>query len=168
MKPIDEARVGEVLSRVCRPGLRWLFLVCGLLLGAGGMAPLWGEDRVMTAVLLASNVERPKVLPGPLGTACARLQRVLNYNQFEILGSATQVMDEQVENWMVPTDHFWLRVRANRVPEERYRLSLELFHDKRPLVETDAVLGRGSPLFIRGPLHARGQVLVVLLVVGGR
>jgi hypothetical protein len=139
--------------------------VVGLLLV--GMVDLRADDRVLTAVLLASNAEHPKALPGPLGQACGRLQRVLNYNQFEILGSATQVMDEQVENWMVPTDHFWLRVKSNRAPEQRYRLSVELFHDKRPLVETDAVLGVGSPLFIRGPLHARGQVLVVLLVVKG-
>ncbi len=142
----------------------WL-LVLGALFCAG--AHLKAEERVLTAVLLASNVDHPKPLPGPLGEACGRLQRVLNYNQFEILGAATQLMDEQVENWMVPTDHFWLRVNARRAQEQRYRLSLELFHDKRPLIETDAVLGLGSPLFIRGPMHAKGQVLVLLLVVRG-
>ncbi len=45
-----------------------------------------------------------------------------------------------------------------------YLLNLELFHDKQQLVETEAKIAPESPLFIRGPLHARGQILFVVLV----
>ncbi len=142
---------------------------CLLLAFNGSACGALAGEKVIAAVLLASHGENPKPLPDPLGQACVRLQRVLNYNQFEILGSATNLMDEKEESWMVPTEHFWLRVKARRNVESRfsggYGLNLELFHDKRLLVETDALLGVGSPLVLRGPLHARGQLLIVLMVI---
>ncbi len=127
-----------------------------------------GAEKVWTAVLLATNAAKPKPVPPQLAAACAGLQRILKYNQFEILGSTTNVMDEREESWMVPSDNFWLRVKARRGSAAdgigTYLLDLELFHDKRPLVETEAKLGPSSPLFIRGPVHSTGQVLIVLMV----
>ncbi len=126
------------------------------------------EDKIWSAVLLASNSKQPKAPPAPLGPVCKRLRNLLGYNQFEILGSTTNTIGDDVERWLVPTEHFWLNVKARQASAKEarggYLLNLELFQDKRSLVETEAKLAPDSPLFIRGPLHARGQILVVLLV----
>lgn len=141
------------------------FVFVGLILAA---ARSDGEDKIWSAVIIASNVDKPKEAPPPLRAVGERLKKVLGYNQLEILGSATTEIDERVERWLVPTKHFWLRAKARRsnAKEARggYLLNLQLFHDERQLVETEAVLAPDSPLFIRGPLHARGQLLIVLQV----
>lgn len=130
----------------------------------GGVAA--EEDKIWSAVVLASNAKKgaqPAAVPPEIAPFAAKLSKFFGYNQFEILGSATKAMDGQAERWLVPTQNFWVGARATR---ERggYRLNMEFFHDKRLLLETEAMLGPKSPLFIRGPMHARGQILVVFEV----
>ncbi|MDB6153828.1 MAG: hypothetical protein JWL90_2281 [Chthoniobacteraceae bacterium] len=126
------------------------------------------EDKIWSAVVIASNVGTPREAPAQLLPVINRLKRVFGYNQFEILGSTTTTIDDQVERWLIPTEHFWLNVKARHASAKEarggYLLNLQLFHDKRQLVETEAKLAPDSPLFIRGPLHARGQILIVLQV----
>ena len=121
------------------------------------------DDKVWSAVVLASNAkkgERPVAAAPDLAPFVPRLSKLFGYDQFEVLGSAVKTMDEQVERWLVPTPNFWVRARATR-EGEGYELDLEFFHDKRRLCGLKAMLGPKSPLFIRGPMHARGQVIVV-------
>jgi hypothetical protein len=141
--------------------------ICGLaLLLLSGVAR--AEDKIWSSVVIASNVAHPTEPPPQLVQVFQSLKRVFGYNQFEILGSATETADETEESWLVPSEHFWLSVKARRstTRESRtgYLLNLELFQDKRHLVQTEAKIAMGSPLFIRGPLHAKGQILIVLQV----
>ena len=122
-----------------------------------------GDDKVWSAVILATNAkrgEKPKEVPAELAPYAAKLGKIFGCDQFEVLGSATKSMDGQNERWLVPSQNFW--VGANALREgDGYRLKLEMFHDKRRIVETEAKLGARSPLFIRGPMHERGQLIVV-------
>ncbi len=127
-----------------------------------GGAPELGE-KVWIAVVLASNPEkgaRAADVPQELAPFAGKLSKFLGYQQFEVLGSATKVFDGQNERWLVPTQNFWVRVLAKR-EAAGYNLKMELFHDKRRLLETEARLGPRSPLIIRGPVHPRGQILIV-------
>lgn len=121
------------------------------------------DDKVWSAVILATNSkhgEKPKEVPAELAPYAAKLGKIFGCDQFEVLGSATKSMDGQNERWLVPSQNFW--VGANALREgDGYRLKLEMFHDKRRIVETEAKLGARSPLFIRGPMHERGQLIVV-------
>ena len=143
---------------------RFAFSALALTLWFGALAR--ADEKVWSAVVLASKTkkgERPKAPPAELAPFAAKLANFFGYDQFEILGSAMKAMDGQSERWLVPTQNFWLSARAER--EHRgYRMHLEFFHDKRRLLETDARVGPTSPLFIRGPMHARGQLLVVFEV----
>lgn len=124
-------------------------------------------QKVWSAVILASNRkkgERPLPAPPELEAFVPKLSSFFGYDQFEVLGSAMKVMDEQVERWLVPTQNFWLCARANQ-EAGTYRLKMELFHDKRRLLNAEAMLGPKSPLFIRGPMHPRGQVIIVFEVI---
>lgn len=122
-----------------------------------------GEDKVWSAVVLASSLkkgEQAKPTPRELAPFVPKLSSFFGYDQFEILGSAVKSIDGQTERWLVPTPNFWVGARAVR-DGSGYRLNLEFFHDKRRLLETNARLGPNSPLFVRGPVHARGQLIMV-------
>jgi hypothetical protein len=127
-----------------------------------------GGDKIWSAVIIASNAEKPKESPTPLRPVSERLKRLLGYSQLEILGSCTEEIDDCVEKWLLPTRQFSLKVKARRsnavAARGGYLINLQLFQEKRQLVETEAMLAPDSPLFIRGPLHARGQILIVLQV----
>jgi len=132
-------------------------------------APLgFAGDKIWTAVLVANNVAQPKLVPAELKPVAARLQRVFGYNQFEIIGTASSELEDGAERALTPTKNFWLNLRARHasIKEARggYLLNLQLYQDKRALVDTVALIAPESPLFFRGPLHARGQVLIVLQV----
>jgi len=131
--------------------------------------PLPGKvDHIWSGVIVATNPENPKEPPPELREFAPRLKRVFGYNQFELAGSATQAIDELTENWLVPSPIFPLSVRARRTTSKEarggYLLNLQLFQEKRPLVDTEVKLAPGSPLFIRGPQYGKGQVIIVLQV----
>jgi hypothetical protein len=124
------------------------------------------DEKVWSAVVLASNAKKgtkPTAPPAELAPFAAKLSKFFGYDQFEILGSATKVMDEQNERWLVPTQNFWLCARATR-ERGSYRLKMEFFHDTRRILQTEAKVGPKSPLFIRGPVHPRGQLILVFEV----
>ena len=125
--------------------------------------PIAAQEKVWSAVVLASNArkgQQPAPVPAELAPFAAKLAKFFSCDQFEILGSATKVMDGRSERWLVPTQNFWVGARTTR-EGGGYRLNMEFYHDKRRLLETEAMLGPKSPLFIRGPMHVRGQIIVV-------
>lgn len=148
-------------------GLRvgWCLLMAGLIFLATASRGTAGEPaRIWSAVLLASNSSQPKALPPQLQPVAGRLQRVFGYNQYEVYGSASKSWSDNSERWLVPSQNFYLGLQAKRVKNDEFFVSLELFHDKRRLVTTEARLGPKSPLFIRGPRHPSGHVIVVVMI----
>lgn len=127
-----------------------------------------GDDKVWAALVYASNSNEPTAAPPELREFAPRLKRVFGYNQFELKGSAAKPIDADGEKWLVPSQRFWLSVRARRAVSKEarggYLLNLQLFHDERPIVDTEAKLAPGSPLFIRGPACAKGHLIIVLQV----
>jgi hypothetical protein len=125
-------------------------------------------DRIWSGVIVATNPETPKEPPTELREFAARLKRVFGYTQFELVGSATEEIDELSENWLVPSPIFPLSVRARRATSKEarggYLLNLQFFQQKRPVVDSEVKLAPGSPLFIRGPQYGKGQVIIVLQV----
>lgn len=125
-------------------------------------------DKIWSAVILATNSPTPKADPPELGEFVPRLKRVFGYTQYEIIGATTEKIGDKSESWLVPSRNFWLEVKARRIASKAarggYLLNLQFFQDNRPILETEAKLAPGSPLFIRGPQHGRGQVIIVLQV----
>ena len=96
------------------------------------------------------------------------MKRVFGYNQFELAGSASQKIGDQSESWLLPSKSFWMGMKGRRAVSKEaqggYLLTLQLFQDTRPLVDTEVKLAPGSPLFIRGPQYGKGQLIIVLQV----
>jgi hypothetical protein len=130
--------------------------------------PERAANKIWSALVVATNAGSPRPAPEELQEFAPRLRRVFGYNQFELVGSTTTEIGDQTENWLVPSQSFWLGVKARRAVSKEarggYLLNLQLFQDKRPLVDTEAKLAPGSPLFIRGPQYGRGQIIIVLQV----
>jgi hypothetical protein len=126
------------------------------------------QDKVWSGLILATNAADPKDPPAELRDFAVRLKRIFGYNQFELAGSAANAIDDDGESWLVPSKNFRLSVRARRATSKEarggYLLNLKLFQDERPIVDTEAKLAPGSPLFIRGPACGKGHLLIVLQV----
>lgn len=125
-------------------------------------------DKIWSAVLLATNVKSPRQPPDELKPVAARLQRIFGYNQFEIVGRDTEKLEDDAKLSLTPTKTFWLNLQARRAssPDARggYLFNLLLYQNERPLVDTVAVIAPASPLFFRGPMSSKGQVIIVLQV----
>lgn len=129
-------------------------------------APAAGN--IWSALVVATNTPDPKPAPAKLREFAPRMQKVFGYNQFELVGSVAQEVGDRAEDWLVPTKSFWLGLKARRSSSKEaqggYLLSLQLFHEKRPLIDTEVKLAPGSPLFIRGPQYGNGHLIIVLQV----
>ncbi|HEV7869367.1 MAG TPA: hypothetical protein VGO90_16890 [Chthoniobacteraceae bacterium] len=127
-----------------------------------------GQDRIWSAVVIARNVDKPKDPPPELKDFAPRLKRVFGYNQFELAGTATNPIGDRTESRLLPSPRLWLSVKARQAMSKEarggYLLSLQLHQDQRQLVDTEAKLAPGSPLFMRGPAYGDGQVIIVLQI----
>ncbi len=124
------------------------------------------EGKVWSAVVIATKSEKgtkPVPLPPELAPFAAKLTKFLGYDQFKIVGSETKAMQGEKEHWLVPTKNFWLSVQATRL-HIGYGVKMEFFQDKRLLLKYEDMLGPGEPLFIAGPVNARGQIIMVFEV----
>ncbi len=137
-----------------------VWLACSLLAGTSAQA----DEHIWTALVLATQAEKPKAAAPELTKLSPKIERFFGFNQLEVIGSATKTIDEETEHWLVPTPNFWLGAKAKRTGESKYLLNLSLYQDKRCLVQTQARLAANSPLIIRGPVHERGQLLIIFEV----
>ncbi len=139
-----------------------------IALAIGLTASTQAEDKIWTAVVLATNSSSPKETPKELRDSLPKLKRVFGYNQFEVIGSASEKIEDGSELKLTPTQSFWLQAKARRSTSKEarggYLLSLQHFNEKKQLVDTEARLAPGSPLFIRGPEYGKGQIVFALMI----
>jgi len=137
-----------------------------LLFLAGIAAPLTGlaaGDVVWSAMIYASNGSAPLPPPPEIAAYSLKLQHIFGYNQFQILNQHRELMESRSENWLIPGNGFYLHVGAQKT-RGNYLLNLQLYQDQRLAVKTIALLARQSPIFLRGPLSAEGQLIIVVAV----
>ena len=126
--------------------------------GAAGRA-----DRIWCAVVIASNPEHPKPAPPELTQIAEKISHFFGYRQIELIGSAAKPIDEYTDHWLVPCQDFWLKVASKRDADSAVCTEdIQLYSNKRRILGTTIRLGPDSPVFINGPMHARGQVLIIL------
>jgi hypothetical protein len=126
------------------------------------------KGHIWSAVLIANNVSKPKDPPPELRLIASRLKRVFGYNQFEIAGKDDAPIGDGEERKLTPSRAFWIDLKARKasIKEARggYLLNLRLYQNEKPIVDTVALIAPESPLFFRGPMHAKGQIIVALQI----
>jgi hypothetical protein len=137
-----------------------VFLLASLPLAQAARA----AEKVWSGFVLATNQEQPKELAPELVKFGAQLKCVFGYNQFELIGQHEEVMDSAFERWMIPSKDFSLLVNSSKLEAGGYRMKLQFFQEKKLLAEMNARLAGQNLLFIRGPLYAKGQLIIVLAV----
>ncbi len=137
--------------------------ILGVLLFA--LAPASrGMDTIWSGIVLGTNVAPARELSPEIARLHGQLKDVFGYNQFRLLREHTELMDSPVERWLLPGKFFSLRITSARKMDLGYRVHLKIFQQKTMLAETEANLGLRSPVFIRGPLFGRGQLIFILSV----
>ena len=146
--------------------------------------PARAAEVVWSGLVYATNqdapAELPRGLPKELDGFATRLQRVFGYNHFELLSDHRELMDKKAEGWLLPGKGFYLRVDATESATKSateypaksatesaaigFSMNLQLYQEKRLIVQTQATLARQSPIFVRGPQCENGQLIIVLLV----
>src|ERR1700737_1655988 len=136
------------------------FLLCGLPARPQTEGGVWG------CLLYASNDKTPGELPPSISRYYQQLHENLGYSAFRVVAQAETPLKAGQENWLkVGTDIKVLLYSITRTDRGEYLMTLQVFDSGKPLVETQARVTRGSPLFIRGPAWHAGQLVLALMVV---
>lgn len=122
-------------------------------------------EKMWGALLVATNEETATRIPARLDGFSKRLSSVFGYSHFRLIGESTREVGNDIESWFILGDDF--QARSLIVPQEKdaYQLGLEIYFHKKKIAESVAKLGKGSPLFVRGPLYGRGQLILVVMVL---
>jgi hypothetical protein len=124
-----------------------------------------GEALVWSALLIATNEKEPSRAPSELRRLEDRMRRVFGYNQFKVIEEAENRVSKQGERWFVPTEQMYLGMRLLGDPkQDRQAVNLKIWRKNQLLVDADATIRPGSPLFVRGPLKGRGQLIFVIML----
>jgi hypothetical protein len=140
------------------------WLSCALTLRAGEPSPTPQHPRIWSGLILATNGAHPGEPPEHLRKVAGKLRNIFGYNQFEVIGESSQRMDDANERWLIPSKDFYMSVRSPNGLGPKNQTQIILFQNRRRLAELEAHLGPDSPLFIRGPQYAHGQLVIVVRV----
>ncbi|MEP6937407.1 MAG: hypothetical protein ABI871_04995 [Chthoniobacterales bacterium] len=145
--------------------LRGLLLVgmVGALALASAPA-VTASESVWSGLVMANNVVRPEATPPELVRLEQTLKELFGYNQFKVIGQANKTLTTGPEEWLASSKYFSLHVDSKGPIDSSYLLSLQLYQERKLLLETDAKLSRSSPLVIKGPQVGDGQLLLLLVV----
>src|SRR5712691_6855046 len=146
---------------------RWLALFTAFIALIVSVAPeLHGAEAVWSGLVIAENVAQPERIPPELTRIERPLKQLFGYNQFQVIGQSQKTLRTGEEDWLATSKYFALHVDARGETEDGYVLNLKLYKEKELLLETEAKLGKRSPLVIKGPQVGGGQLLLVLVVQG--
>lgn len=138
--------------------------VAVLVLSVVNVTSSHAAENVWSGIVIARNVAQPEETPPELGRLEQTLKQLFGYNQFKLIGQSRKTLRTGDEDWMASSKYFSLHVDSKGVSRSGYLLDLQLFQEKKLLLETEAKLSRSSPLVIKGPQVGDGLLLLLLVV----
>lgn len=143
-----------------------LFLIMSALLAlmGGRISEARTAESVWSGLVIANNVTEPEPIPQEIKPIEQSLKDLFGYNQFKVIGKSQKTLKTGEEDWMASSKYFSLHVDLKGATAAGYLLGLQLFQEKKMLLETEAKLSKRSPLIIRGPQVGDGQLLLLLIV----
>src|SRR5947209_4868568 len=113
-------------------------VVAALSLLSVARSALAADETVWSGLILATNEEHPSAPPTEIAKFKTKLEHIFGYNQFELIGHHTEVMDDPNERWFIPSKDFCLHVMSKTKGNSGYTLKLRLFQQKRTLADFEA------------------------------
>lgn len=150
------------MTRRSRCFCQLLFFV--VLCGASA-APVHASIHAWGCLLYASNAGTAFDLPPRLAGYGAPLRRSLGYANYHVIAQREVAVENQTGNLLVSAgDIQVLLTSLTLAPDGKYLVGLLFVEGTKQVMETQAKVGQGSPLFIRGPDWRDGQIIIVVMV----
>jgi hypothetical protein len=125
------------------------------------------STRAWGCLLYASNSGRTVELPPRLDAYVVPLRRSLGYSNYRVISQHETVLINQPRNLLVSAGDIQVILTSLSVaPDGKYLVGLLFVEGTKELMEAQAKVGLGSPLFIRGPDWREGQIIIVFMVAG--
>ncbi len=151
---------GILPRKHCPCWLVALLVLCGWL-----ASPAQASIRAWGCLLYASNVDKAFELPPRLAYYGGPLRRSLGYSNYRVIAQHEIAVESRAENLLVSAgDIQVLLTSLAPEPDGKYLLELLFAEGAKQVMETQAKVGQGSPLFIRGPEWRDGQIIIVVMV----
>jgi hypothetical protein len=140
-------------------------LAAFLVLSAGFPAQVHASVHARGYLLYASNAEKAFELPARLAAYGAALRRSLGYSNYRVIAQREITVENHAENLLVSAGDIQVALTmASPAPDGKYLVELLFVEGTKQVMETQAKVGQGSPLFIRGPDWRDGQIIIVVMV----
>jgi hypothetical protein len=150
---------------ILRKGCRFYLLAAFLLLLGAFATPVIAVEHVWGCLLYASNSTKTFDLPSRLGGYAARLRNGLGFSNYRVIAQRETAVEGRPENLLVSAgDIQVLLTSLSRASDGKYLVGILFLEGTNQVMETQARVGEGSPLFIRGPDWREGQIIIVVMI----
>jgi hypothetical protein len=147
---------------------RLAVLMAGFAVGFPLVVPAHASDKLWACLLFASDEKMGRDVPTWLKNYNERLEKLVGYTGLRSLGQGEVTL--QPDKPAVVNLKGNMRIQLSSWVREgggRFLVNIKFYRRDRSLIETQARMSRGSPLFFRGPLWRNGR-LIVAVVIGQR
>ena len=139
-----------------------LFLV--IFLGFSSVRAMAAEN-FWGCLIYASNAGAHNELPERLNGYDVRMSSAFGYSRFSMIAQRQTALQAQKEAGLVFSDDLKIVLTSlTGGSDGKYLIKLLFVEGTEPIMETQARVNRGSPLFIRGPNWRDGQIIIVVMV----
>jgi hypothetical protein len=161
----ENGNLQENARGISRRGCRFCQSLILVVLFGAFAGPVHASIRAWGCLLYASNAGKGLDLPPWLAGYDAPLRRSLGYASYHVIAQGQIVVGAHTENLLVSAgDIQVLLTSLSHAPDGRFLLELLFVEGTQQVMETQAKVGQGSPLFIRGPDWRDGQIIIVVMV----
>jgi hypothetical protein len=136
-----------------------------MVLGSVLATPVQASVRAWGCLLYASNSSRALELPPRLDAYEVPLHRSLGYSNYRVIAQREVVLIDQPQNLLVSAGDIQVILTSlSMAPDGKYLVGLLFVEGTEEVMEAQAKVALGSPLFIRGPDWLEGQIIIVFMV----
>ncbi len=127
--------------------------------------PVHATERVWGCLLYASNSAKTFDLPARLSGYDLRLRNGLDFSAYRVIAQRETDIEDRPENLLVSAGGIQVVLTSlSRASDGKYLVGILFLEGTNQVMETQARVGEGSPLFIRGPSWREGQIIIVVMV----
>jgi hypothetical protein len=150
---------------ISRRGCRFCQLLVLVFLFGAFAGTAHASIRAWGCLLYASNAGKVLDLPPWLAGYDAPLRRSLGYASYHVIAQREIAVGAQTENLLVSAGDIQVVLTSlSHAPDGKFLVELLFVEGTKQVMETQAKVGQGSPLFIRGPDWRDGQIIIVVMV----
>ena len=143
---------------------RWELVASIVLLSSVAM-PVQAGAQVWSCLLFGSNAGKSFELPARLSGYDARLRQGLGYSSYRVIAQRETAVEDKHDNLLVAAGDIQVVLKnLSRAADGKYLVRLLFLQGTEQVMETQARVSQGSPLFIRGPDWRDGQIIIVVMV----